>query len=529
MIKTIVFAFIFFALQNPTSKSVGTESKISSVVIYPKSALITKSIGTVVNRGENLVKLSGLTANLLDRSVQVEIVKGEGVKIYDVKVEETYLEKPEIEKVNRLKAKIDSLNDLINQKQGEFDVVLGKIEFLKNLSPALKGQGFTITNVESYFKFYAKNLNESIREKVELEKEINRLKLQKKVLEDELSKISAVKERGKNVEIYLVSDSKTDVELRVSYLVSSAGWFPGYEVRANSSMGEIDFNFFAFARQFTGEDWSDVLVEVSTAQVAVSGMPPEISQWNVDVYQPKPVPILERKVPKVLGEKEEFKAEVSEAISGFVVPEVEESITSVNFKLRKLNLPSDNQPHKLFLSSFSQPTSFVYYAVPKFSRYAYLRTSLKNDFDFPLLPGEAKIFIDGKYVSTLSLKKFLPGETFDLYLGVDEGVKVERRLKRKFTEYTGAFNRNKKISYEYDIEIENGKARDITIEVKDNFPVSMNEKIKVVLESPSGKEAEVGADGIVTWKINLKRGEKKVLTLKFYVEHPKDLEVVGLE
>jgi uncharacterized protein (TIGR02231 family) len=470
-----------------------------------------------------------LTQNLIERSVQVEVVKGEGVKIYDVEVEETYLEKPEIEKINRLKAKIDSLNDLISWRQSELDVVLGKIEFLKNLAPALKGQSLTVTNVESYFKFYAKNLDENVRGKVELEKEINRLKSEKKILEDELGKISSAKEKGKNVKIYLVSESKTDVELKLSYLVSSAGWFPGYEVRANSSAGKIDFNFFAFARQFTGEDWNDVFVEVSTAQVTISGMPPEITRWDIDVYQPKPVPILGRKAPKVLGEKEELKVEIPEAVSDFVVPEVESGITSVNFKLRRLDLPSDNQPHKLFLSSFTQPASFVYYAVPKFSRYAYLRASLKNDFDFPLLPGEAKIFIDGRYVSALPLKRFLPGETFDLFLGVDDGVKVERKLKRRFTEYTGTFGRNKKITYEYDIEIESGKAWDIAIEVKDNFPVSMNEKIKVVLESPSGKDAEIGADGIVTWRVNLKRGEKKVLNLKFYVEHPKDIEVVGLE
>lgn len=529
MIKLIAFIFTFFVLQSPPAREAPIKTKISSVVIYPNSALITRVIGTVVDKGENLIKLSGFTVNLVDRSVQVGIVKGDGVKIYDVKVEETYLEKPEIEKISRLKAKIDSLNDLISRKHGELDVVLGKIEFLKNLAPALKGQGFTIPEVETYFKFYSKALNEGIREKVELEREINRLEAQKKVLEDELGNISPVKEKGKNVNIYLVSDSKTNVELEFSYLVSSAGWFPGYEVRANSSAGKIDFNFFAFARQFTGEDWVDVLVEVSTAQVSVSGTPPEISQWNIDVYQPKPVPILGRKAPKVLGEKEEFKAGSPEAVSELVVPEVEAGITSVNFKLRRLSLPSDNQHHKLFISSFTQTASFVYYAVPKFSKYAYLRTSLKNGFDFPLFPGEAKIFIDGKYVSSLPLKKFLPDETFDLFLGVDEGVKVGRKLKRKFTEYTGVFGKNKKISYEYEIEVENGKPWDIMIEVKDNFPISMNEKIKVMLESPSAKEADIGADGIITWKFNLKRGEKIVLTLKFYVEHPKDLEVIGLE
>ncbi len=522
MIKLLLLSFIFQSFFSSTPAH-----EITSVTIYPHNASVTKVINASVNKGENLIKLSGLPSSIANQSVQVEVVKGKGVKITDVKVEETYLEKPEVEKVSKLKAKIDSLNDLISLKVVEIEVVSGKIEFLKKLSPSLQVQRFTVTEIENYFKFYGKTLNENFKEKIKLEKELEKLKQEKKTLEDELGKITFVKEKGKNIEIYLLSDFKGEIALRISYLVFSAGWLSGYEVRVNSLEGKVEFNFFAFVRQSTGEDWVNVPVEISTAQVTIWGMPPEIMPWNVDVYQPTPIKPFLGKVQGV--EREELKAEMPEPSSGFVVPEVESAITSVNFKLQKLSIPSDNQLHKVFLSSFSSEVPLVYYAVPKLSRYAYLRASLKNEFSFTILPGEARIFIDGRYVSTSSLKKILPGEIFNLSFGVDGGIKVDRRLKKKFTEYTGAFGRNKKISYEYEIEVENGKMRDVLIEVKDNFPVSRNEKIKVVLESPSEKEAEIGSDGIVTWRINLKSGEKKVLILKFYIEHPKDIEVVGLE
>jgi uncharacterized protein (TIGR02231 family) len=154
---------------------------------------------------------------------------------------------------------------------------------------------------------------------------------------------------------------------------------------------------------------------------------------------------------------------------------------------------------------------------------------LKNEFAFPILPGKVNVFIDGKYVSSSSFNKILPGDSFDVSFGVDEAVRVERKLKRKFTEYTGLVGKNVKISYEYEIEVQNGKGREISIEVRDNFPISRNEKIKVVLESPRGEEAQIGDDGIIRWRFNLPVGGKKILSVKFYVEFPKDLKVVGLE
>ncbi|CUS99144.1 mucoidy inhibitor MuiA family protein [Candidatus Chrysopegis kryptomonas] len=526
MRKFLFLILTFFVLQISNGVEHMPKSKISFITIYPNGAFITKLVETSLKKGENLIKISGFPESLNNQSVQVEILKGDGVKISDVKVEETYLESPEVEKIKKLKAKLDSLNDLITSKQGELDVVLGKIELLKKLTPASEKQKFTVSEIESYLKFFSKTLGENIKEKNRIEKEIEDLKAEKKKVEDELEQISSVKKKGKNVEIAIYSNSDKNVELKVSYFVYGVSWNSGYEVRANSNVGKVDFDYFSFVRQMTGEDWIDVPAEISTAPVAVSGTPPELSQWTIDIYQP-PVRS-EKRIFMEMPRKE--KVEIPEIIEPFYVsPEFETSITSVSFKFQKLNIPSDNQSHKIFLASFSQESQLVYYAVPKLSRYAYLRVKLKNDFGFPILPGEAKIYVDGKYISSSLIQRILPGQMFDLSLGVDEAIKINRNLKNKFTEYIGVFGGTVKVSYEYETEIENGKGVDVFVEVKENYPISRNEKIKVVLESPDEKEAEIGENGIITWKFNLKAGEKKILKLKFYVEHPKDVRVYGLD
>jgi len=518
----VVLYILFIAFLFPSVNNV-VKSKLLSVVIYRGNALVTKVISARVEKGENLIKVGKLTPNILNQTVQVEILKGKDVKISDVKVEETYLEKPEVEKIEKLKAKLDSLNDLIGLKKGDLEVVLGAIEFLKKFPSAWQGQRFNRADVEGYFGFYNKELRENIKKKIKLENEIERLNYEKKLIEDELNKLSAPKEKSKGIEINLLSGSNEEVDIKLSYLVTGATWVPSYEIRANSISGKVELNLFALVKQSTGEDWVDVPIEIGTSPVFIYGAPPELQPWYVDVYQPR-------------FRKDFFKGEISEVPKiavevspEFISPEIEVEMTSVSFKLPKSSVPSDDQFHKIFLSSFSQDVEFAYYAVPKLSKYAYLTASLRNDFKFPILSGEARIYIDGKYTSTSTLKKILPDETFDLFLGVDENIRIERKLKRKFTEFT-LFGRNKKIHYEYEMEIENGKKRDITIDVKDNYPVSRNEKIKVVLETPSEGEAKIEPnEGTITWRINLRPGERRILTVKFYIEHPKGLSVSGLE
>ena len=78
----------------------------------------------------------------------------------------------------------------------------------------------------------------------------------------------------------------------------------------------------------------------------------------------------------------------------------------------------------------------------------------------------------------------LSDEEMSLSLGVDEGITIERKLQKKFTEYAGVFSKDTKVRYEFTLDIANGKGREIILDLMDQFPVSRNEKIKVETERP---------------------------------------------
>jgi len=140
------------------------------------------------------------------------------------------------------------------------------------------------------------------------------------------------------------------------------------------------------------------------------------------------------------------------------------------------------------------------------------------------------IFFDERFVNTTSVdKQILPDDDMSLSLGIDEGIKIEKKLLKKFTKYSAVFSKGAHIGYEYAIDIVSAKDKEIGINISDNFPVSRNEQIRIALESPKKEEAKISDNGIISWDLRLKPNEKKTIKIKFRVEHPKDLKITGLE
>lgn len=526
LVVILIFSFMFLSNVWAYTAEIESAPKIQSIVLYPDSAMVKKEAVFAVKKGENTIRIPGLPVSLSDESVQVSIKERSGVRILSVRVEKTYLQKIVQDKIQKLQSRLKSINELINSKQNEISAINSSIEFLKKTLPFPQNQKVTQAEVEGYAKFIEKFLLANYEKVARLENEIKRLNEEKNAIENEIKNLSSSKDGSKTVMINLLSNADREINLGLSYIVSNAGWSPHYDVRADSATGKIDILCFATITQSTGEDWKDVHIEVSTAK-PFYGPLPEISPWYVDIYKPMPVykgaiRAEELMIEKALPLKQE---------EAFKEPEIKAEATSFSFIIPdRVNIPSDKQPHSILIASSSSRAEFNYYAVPKFSRYAYLRAGIKNPLPFPILSGQMSIFLDGRFVNTTSVdKQILPDEEMNLSLGIDEGIKVEKRLLKRFTEYSGVFSKDTLINYEYAIDVVNGKTREIGINIKDNFPVSKNEQIKVILEFPKKEDAEISEEGIISWNLKLKPNEKKTLKIKFRVEYPKDLRVSGLE
>jgi len=514
-----------------SAAEVEPNAKIQSVTVYADRAMLRKEASFTARRGETIARLTGITPHLVDESVQVSLTGNAGVRISDVKVEKTHLQKTNREKVQKLQAALEALNEQIKARSNEIAVINSAGDFLKRVTPFSTTQKASSADVEGHARFLEKALAGNYERTAKIENGLKKLQEEKKSVDNEIKALNGTQDASKSIVVYLQSSEEVrDVTLAVSYIATKAGWSPHYDMRADSTAAKVDVNWFAVIRQSTGEDWKDAQVEISTAKPFVYGNPPELEPWQVDLYQPRPVKYKAQRMEVMPMAAAAPKREAAQE-KVFEEPRVEADATSFSFVLpRKIDVPSDNQPHRVLIAASGKEAKFTYYAAPKLSSYAYLRAGFQNPFPFPLLTGAINVFLDGKLVSASSLDKtVLPTEEFALPLGIDEGVKVERKQQKKFTDYAGVFSKETKVRYEYAIAITNSKNREVALDLGDQFPVSGNEQIKVIRESPKEGEAKIAEDGIITWNLKLGPGEKKSLQVAFRVEYPKDIQITGME
>jgi uncharacterized protein (TIGR02231 family) len=506
----------------------------ASVVIYPDRAMVKKTLHVAVGKGENTLELTGLTPSMIDDSVQAGIRSAAKVRIVDIEVRRTALVKADQERTREVQAEIDTVDQELIRQGNALAVQKNSLAFLQKVLPFPQNQNTSFPTVRDYLVAQEQAMTDRLGKVAELEQALTALNKKKADLEKEKRNLGPGRDDSKSILVTIYAEAATACDLEYSYFLSGVQWTPKYEVRADSLAQRVELNFFAIIRQTSGEDLSGSNVEISTARPAVSGELPELAPWRLDIYQP---PVYQSYGRAEKGNRvaamempEAPQAVTLAADTAMAPPEVRNEATSMSYVLtQKIALPSDNQPHKILVSSSGGEAQFEYLAIPKLAKAASLTAELKNPFVFPLPGGELNIFLDGRFVSTRIVEKpVLAGDEMRLTLGMDETIAVSSKLEKQFTERTGAFNRKIRKHYEYRSEIVNGKARPITLLVRDQVPVSAHEEIKVEVISPAQKEAEIGADGIITWTLTLAPGEKRELTTSFDVSYPENQEITGL-
>jgi len=209
---------------------------------------------------------------------------------------------------------------------------------------------------------------------------------------------------------------------------------------------------------------------------------------------------------------------------------VDSKATSVTFAIPgATDVPSDQATHRVGIATVQLPAKLAYQSTPKLLPAAFLTASVVNKSEYPFLNGIVSSFLDGLFVAKGRLDTVMPGEKLDLAFGVDDGIKVERKLVNSFTEDIGLVTRQTRTTYDVLITVTNNKASNADITVNDQIPVSRHEKIVVVQLEPDPNATKPNDEGVISWTLSLKPGEKRLLPLKFSITYPKDFSVTGLE
>ena len=366
---------------------------------------------------------------------------------------------------------------------------------------------------------------------------------------DRETSVKRAEDREKWARVSLRARRPGRYTLRLTYVIGSAQWQPHYDVRTDFREKKIELAYYAQVKQHTGEDWNNVTLYLSTADPRKAADPPALNPWTISRFVPARASHSRAATGAGLFSRAEAPAALDYMISDAPSPAsqvterkviVQEKGISVTYAVAaRKTIPSDNEIHKTpieVLPFSAKHAEFVYVLIPERSEYAYLRTKISNASKFTLFPGRANLYLDGDYVGNTGIGKTItPDKKFTLHFGVDEGIRSNKTLVKKYTEEKGLFGGDTRINYHYRIRIENNKKKEADFLLVDRLPVSQDEAIKVEVDAidppffadEKEKKRTRFKQGIRRWKLTVPAMTARTIDIKFHVQHAKDVRVSG--
>lgn len=543
LLPFLILSILLVSRSPVFAADIKAEASISSVIVYPDRALVTRVAELELAEGEHTVIFENLPANIDTDSLRT---KGRGdarVRIYSIESKKVVLEHPREEQIAQLEAEMQDVQDQIDAAKTHVADLNTERKLVKSIG-VYSGEQLSKEFITRQPK--ADEWNAMVgfqRENLDrLSKEIQKGKIENRQLERRLDTLRRKLQElqgqsaraSQEVRVGLSALSPGRFELSLSCVVFGAQWFPTYDMRANLQKEQVELTYIGHVRQSTGEDWNDTELSLSTARPAVGAKMPEISPWFLRPRRPTPTADsyfreAESREEAAMAPRK-HKGRAAGMPAEVAVAEVGRRGTSVQFKVpRRMDVPSDNAHHRATILSKNLPAEFTYAATPRLSPYAYLTAKLTNTTDAPWLPGKVSVFVDGDFIGTSHTKPVASNEKIDIDLGIDEGIKVKREELARKEDETRIFSKKKEIVFKDKISVENHKSKTVELLLIDHIPISQHDDIEVSELKFSKKPTEREEDkGIVKWKLPLDPGMKTEITIEFTITHPLDMAVGGL-
>lgn len=504
-------------------------AEVKEVTVFTNGAEITNRARIALPKGSVTLVIQNVANDLDIKSVQLG--GPDGLTVLSV----SQLSDPDIAVTNKAHRLLkDSL-----------DQAVARQELLTNKQSAAQG-ALNILNNDKLFGGTAGSINMADVSKlvdyyqvkaVELKTQISKLGIelaeQHKVVAKLKEQIRVYTGDGGQLAIQLVNAGPIQGDLTIRYMTYSANWQAYYDLKANSISQPLQLLYKARVTQYTGVNWKNVKLSLSTGNPSQSGNAPVLEPSYANYYSPEAIMARRNTIQNRVQSfgaadvLEEVAVVGKTSKSKITTPQtsVAENQLSVNFDIDiPYDIASNGMPHSVTLKEYSQPAVFKYYAVPKLDKDAFLMAELTDFEKLNLVPGEANIIFEDIFSGQSFIDPNVTTDTLNLSMGRDKSISIkrERIMDQKSTQISGS---SKKQVYMYELRVRNSKSSAINLLLKDQYPISTDKSIEIELVDAGG--ASVNREtGVMTWKLVVKPGETQTYRFTFNVKHPKDRNIV---
>ena len=542
-----LFAFLFLLSANLffAQKPIYTKAKVTAVKVYRNSAELQNTVSFSIPSGISEIVIGNISEEINEKTIQIgvnskniSILSSQFTSDYstDFKMDTT---NPQIKKVND---SIKIVENLISKNRIELDANKKAIELLdKNQTVLVGSNSSNVAQLTQLTEFYT-------NKRIELENKLVSLKTKGDDLSKKLSRLKSslkTKEQKEAEEfadgvivLKLMSPTAGNIKLNINYLTDNVSWKPYYEIKAEKISAPLDVTFKAIVKQNTGLDWKGVKLTLINGNSSRNNYAPTVSPWFIYARSPREREIQREEASLIKTRAVASKAEYADkdiALEGRVEG-VAVGYAGFNVNTNELNtsydidipydILSNNEDHLISLYQQKIPADYQYFTAPNYDREAYLLAKIKDFSKYNLVSAPASVIFENMYIGETRVSPDQTNNEMNITLGNDPKISIRREeVQDKSGEKFLSSYREKVVTY--DLVIKNNKKEQISIEVKDRFPLSNNEAVKIEVLDKSGA-AKDDEKGFLTWNIKLSPSETKKLRVSYKVRYPKDYTINGL-
>jgi hypothetical protein len=332
--KPLITALFFLAGIYATAQEADQEvkSKISQVTVFLEGAQITRQAPVALRSGVTILKFSGVSPNVLEQSIQAEATAQ--VKILSVSFQVNHLdEQKSTEKASALKAEKKKFELLLAQERSREQVFVEEESILKtNKSIGGTTEGVRIEELKVAMDYFRQRLIEIKQQQFVIAQNIEKYSIEIEKINAQMRELNIVKPKPTGeifVKVSLKSAAQSD--MKITYLVNEARWFPSYDIRARNIKSPVAITYKTNVSQHSGEDWDDVTLTVSSANPTQVGARPVVKSWilGFNNYADKNQPIRIRGVASMSS-----VSYAGNQVRGRITDDMGEGIPGVNVLIK---------------------------------------------------------------------------------------------------------------------------------------------------------------------------------------------------
>lgn len=291
--KKLLSPFIFFfclQLIAQESSEIAIKTNICEATVFLNGAQVVRKKSVDVVAGKSVLKFVDLSPYIDAKSVKVK-VDGQ-VMVLSVNHQFNYVDSAS--RSNELKdldSKISVIDDRLQVENASLAIINEESAFLRdNRIIGGKNQEMSLTNFKETSNFYKEKMTSLKMSEIETSKTIAKLNDQRQALSSQRNQISSNKPTVVS-EVLVKVDTKvaTKCDVELSYFVNNAGWFPSYDIRANSIDVPIELVYKANIHQSTKEDWKNIKLKLSSSDPKTGSIAPQLQTYylNYNTRAPK--------------------------------------------------------------------------------------------------------------------------------------------------------------------------------------------------------------------------------------------------